>query len=431
MRSRFLRFAFGFIVLAVLAPLASAQERIPTSKVLKPGDRLVIVGDSITEQKLYSRYLEDYLTACTPQLNLWILQLGWGGETAGGFLGRMDQDLLAFKPNVVTTCYGMNDGQYRPFDDKSIGQPYAANMKKLIDRAKVAGATVVVGSPGAVDTKYFRNDGKAAAMYNDNLNHLQAIDQKLAQEAGLPYADVHDVMMQVMAKAKEALGDDYAVCGRDGVHPGPNGQLIMAYAFLKALGMNNLIGVISMDMSGANQSSEGHKILKSEPGKVTVESSRYPFCFFGNAKEDKKSENNPRSILPYLRFQEEFNQFVLMVRNLKAEKAKVTWGKESKTFTREQLEKGLNLAAEFPNNPFGPAFQKLDDRVRDKQEFETQMIKNYYRALSALAVVGGDEESTAAVNLLRKKLHEKHDKLALSVRAAVVPVEYTIEVTPE
>ena len=431
MHSRTVHLILGFVFVAFAIPPASAQERVPTSKVLKPGDRLVIVGDSITEQKLYSRFLEDYLTACTPQLNLWILQLGWGGETAGGFLGRMDQDLLAFKPTVVTTCYGMNDGQYRPFDDKSIGQPYAANMKKLLERAKAAGATVVVGSPGAVDSKYFRNDSKAAAVYNDNLGHLKAIDKKLAEEAGLPFADVHDAMGQAMMKAKESLGDDYAVCGRDGVHPGPNGQLIMAHAFLKALGMNNLIGVIAMDMAGANQSSEGHKILKSEPGKVTVESVRYPFCFTGGPKVDKKSENDPRSILPYLPFAEEFNQFVLIVRNLKADKAKVTWGADSKTFTREQLEKGINLAAEFPSNPFSAAFQKVDDRVREKQEFETQMIKSYYRALSALAAAGGDEESKAAADLLRKKLHEKHEKLALAVRAAVVPVEYTIAVTPE
>jgi lysophospholipase L1-like esterase len=431
MLSRTAHLVVGFVIVAFAIPAASAQERVETSRVLKPGDRLVIVGDSITEQKLYSRILEDYLTACTPQLNLWILQLGWGGETAGGFLGRMDQDLLAFKPTVVTTCYGMNDGQYRPFDDKTIGQPYAANMKNLIERAKAAGATVVVGSPGAVDTKYFRNDSKAAAMYNDNLGHLKALDKKLAQEAGLPFADVHDVMMQVMAKAKEALGDDYAVCGRDGVHPGPNGQLIMAYAFLKALGMNDRIGVIAMDMNGPNQSSEGHKILKSETGKVTVESSRYPFCFFGNAKEDQKSDNYARSILPYLPFQQDFNRFELVVRNLKSEKAKVTWGKESKLFSREQLEKGINLAAEFLNNPFSAAFQKVDDRVKEKQEFETVMIKNHYRALYALAVVGGDEESTTAANVLRKKLHDKHEKLALAVRAAVVPVEYTIEVTPE
>jgi len=426
MFSRHVRPILVLIVLTFIAPVAAGIEPVETSKVLKPGNRLVIIGDSITEQKLYSRYLEDYLTACTPQLNLWIMQLGWGGETAGGFLGRMDQDLLAFKPNVITTCYGMNDGQYRPYDEQTVGRPYAVNMKNLIDRAKLAGAIVVVGSPGAVDTKFFRN-ADAAKWYNDNLSHLKDLDKKLAADAKLPFADVHDIMVQTMLKAKDARGDDFPVCGRDGVHPGANGQLIMAYAFLKALGMDETIGVISVDMNGKAQGSDGHKIVASEAGKVTIESTHYPFCFSG----DEKSDNSPRSILPYLPFQQDFNRLTLIVTNLKTEKAKVTWGKESKTFTHGQLESGVNLAAEFPNNPFSAAFQKVDDRVREKQEFETQMIKSHYRSLNALAAMADDDESKAAVTLLRKKLPERHAKLAEAVKAAVAPVQHTIEVVPE
>jgi hypothetical protein len=223
------------------------------------------------------------------------------------------------------------------------------------------------------------------------------------------------------------LGDDHPVCGRDGVHPGPNGQLIMAYAFLKALGMDGNIATITVDMKGTAQGSDGHKVTTSSAGKVTLESSRYPFCFSG----DTKSDSSPQSALPFLPFQQEFNRFELQVRNLSAERAKVTWGKESKSFTREQLEKGINLAAEFPNNPFSAAFAKVDEAVRQKQEFETQMIKSHYRSLSALAGIDADDESKAAVALLRKKLHDRHTKLADAVHAAVVPVEHTIEIVAE
>jgi hypothetical protein len=38
----------------------------PAGRLLKPGDRLVIGCDSITEQKTYSRLIEDYLTAGVP-----------------------------------------------------------------------------------------------------------------------------------------------------------------------------------------------------------------------------------------------------------------------------------------------------------------------------------------------------------------------------
>src|SRR6516165_7395653 len=58
----------------------------PSGLVLKKGDRLAICGDSITEQKMYSRIIEDYLTMCAPDLNISVRQYGWSGERAPGFL---------------------------------------------------------------------------------------------------------------------------------------------------------------------------------------------------------------------------------------------------------------------------------------------------------------------------------------------------------
>jgi lysophospholipase L1-like esterase len=81
--------------------------------LLQPGDRLAIIGDSITEQKMYSRIIEDYVTACLPELKITVRQLGWSGETAEGFRKRMDSDCLRFRPTVATLCYGMNDAKYR------------------------------------------------------------------------------------------------------------------------------------------------------------------------------------------------------------------------------------------------------------------------------------------------------------------------------
>jgi hypothetical protein len=47
---------------ARLAPFKPAQAPQPHGLLLKQGDRLAICGDSITEQKMYSRIMEDYLT---------------------------------------------------------------------------------------------------------------------------------------------------------------------------------------------------------------------------------------------------------------------------------------------------------------------------------------------------------------------------------
>jgi hypothetical protein len=71
----------------------------PTNLLLQPGDRLAIIGDSITEQKMYSRIIETYLTVCVPELKITARQFGWGGETAevfgGAFHGRKDADSVA------------------------------------------------------------------------------------------------------------------------------------------------------------------------------------------------------------------------------------------------------------------------------------------------------------------------------------------------
>lgn len=80
--------------------------------LLKRGDRLALCGDSITEQKMYSRAIETYLTVCAPELDISVRQYGWSGEQAPGFLARMTNDCLRFKPTVATTCYGMNDHGY-------------------------------------------------------------------------------------------------------------------------------------------------------------------------------------------------------------------------------------------------------------------------------------------------------------------------------
>ena len=118
-----------FPAVLLLAVPAVAQD-MPKAE-LKPNVRVAIIGDSITEQKLYSKYVADYLYACQPQLNPHVVQFGWGGERATGFAARLENDLMPFKPDVVTTCYGMNDGSYTKYTDQ-IGAAYEKPMRSAL-----------------------------------------------------------------------------------------------------------------------------------------------------------------------------------------------------------------------------------------------------------------------------------------------------------
>src|SRR5215213_10179865 len=111
-----LRRLLTLVVLACI--LLASRVTLAEDPPVKDNDFVAICGDSITEQKLYSIFIEDYLLMCKPVASVQSVQFGWGGEAAPGFNGRMENDVLVFKPTIATTYYGMNDGGYTPYKDE-------------------------------------------------------------------------------------------------------------------------------------------------------------------------------------------------------------------------------------------------------------------------------------------------------------------------
>jgi hypothetical protein len=112
---------------------------------------------------------------------------------------------------------------------------------------------------------------------------------------------------------------------------------------------------------------------------------------------------------------------MLVVKNGKAKNYRVTWGTEVRRFTAEQLAKGVNLAEQFPSNPFGEAFAKVDSAVAAKQAFETKQIKQEFRKREAKT----DMEGVAAAT------EKERAPLAEAIRSAFVPVTHTIKIVAE
>src|SRR5258706_13724871 len=105
---RWTRMTAALLLATLLAGTSPAQSA--RAGELQAGDTVAVCGDSITEQKLYSVFIEDYLLMCQPAPELKSHQFGWSGEKADGFLNRMRAEVLPFGPTVATTCYGMKDG---------------------------------------------------------------------------------------------------------------------------------------------------------------------------------------------------------------------------------------------------------------------------------------------------------------------------------
>src|SRR5436190_2226014 len=103
-------------LLLTAVPLAAAE---PAGFFVHPGDRVLFLGDSITEQYQYSTYIELYLTTRFPRGDMTFLNAGIGGDTATGGARRFASHVLAEKPTAVTIDFGMNDGGYKGFNPQA------------------------------------------------------------------------------------------------------------------------------------------------------------------------------------------------------------------------------------------------------------------------------------------------------------------------
>ena len=285
----------------------------PAGLLLQPGDRLAIIGDSITEQKMYSRIIETYLTVCVPELKITARQFGWGGETAEGFLHRMTNDCLRFQPTIATLCYGMNDHGYRPYSEPT-GIWYSNNYAAVAWSLKNSGARVVLGSPGCVGKAPPWTAGKNFTMDDLNLNlcRLRNIDIGIAAREQINFADLFWPLLTAGFSAHQKYGADYELNGKDGVHPDWAGHLVMAYAFLKALGLPGDIGTFTVDLgTGRAAASSGHTVDGFTNGRLTITSRRYPFCAAG----PDNTNNSIRSGMTLVPFNAELNRLTLIVKN--------------------------------------------------------------------------------------------------------------------
>ena len=131
MKSSF-RWAVAIAVFSSVAPLSHGDEFF-----FKDGDRVVMIGDSITEQHLYSNYVEMWTVSRFPHWKITFRNVGIGGDRSVGGNSRFERDVLLHKPTAMTVDFGMNDGSYREFSEQTF-KPYMDGLQGMAEQAKKA-----------------------------------------------------------------------------------------------------------------------------------------------------------------------------------------------------------------------------------------------------------------------------------------------------
>ena len=317
-------------------------------------ETIVFFGDSITEQNLFSAYLETFLLSRFPQKKLAIFNFGWGGDTASGGNSRFGRDVSATRPSLVFVNFGMNDGGYREYDQATYGI-YMHSQAALADTIAAAGARQVLFTTSPVDDALRGDKG----VYNETLSRMARGVVGLGRERQIPVIDLFHPMLDVQRRAKQQKPDFTMI--PDTIHPDPVGHLVMAYLAMRRIEAPREVGEI--EVNGTAVAARGVTIESAVPGDGLVRFDlKLPFLPFYVPAD-------ARAALDLVPLQDEVNRFTLRGTPPPGEQALLlsVEGRIAGVFTAEELARGVDLAL-LDRTPWALAGRVLWEAARFRWE---------------------------------------------------------------
>ena len=195
-------------------------------KVIKSGQTLVFMGDSITQYG--KERAHGYPNLVVKGLKANGIDVTWHGvgicgNTSADMVKRFDADAMSKKPDVVTISAGVNDVWF----GKVSFEQYCQNMKAMTAKVKAAGAKAVLLSP---TTALGEGD-------NPGIRKFAAAVRSQAEEEGLAYAPVFEMIRDWIDNSDNPRITANTKATYDGVHMLPAGDRVLARATLKGLGL--------------------------------------------------------------------------------------------------------------------------------------------------------------------------------------------------
>ncbi|TWR24618.1 SGNH/GDSL hydrolase family protein [Mucilaginibacter achroorhodeus] len=354
------RLILVLIVGVLLAPFSTIAQQI---KPFKAGDRVVFTGNSITDGGHFHSYIWLYYMTRMPNMRIDCFNAGIGGDVARQIDERLDDDVFAHHPTVMTLSFGMNDTGYQWYKGAKADSNYKANIARSYQsfqsiqrhlRAHPKVRKVMLGS-----TPYDEQARiKFIALYKKNEAILQVIDfQKKAAEANKWEFLSFNEPMQAINRQQQLRDTSFTMEGVDRIHPTNDGHMVMAYLFLKAQGLaGKKVADVTIDAETKTVKAENCQVsnLVSNADGLSywykANSLPYPVDTI-----PRGGGNQPRSQADGLKlvpFQKEFNQEMLQIKNLPTLSnylLKID-GKYLGSYTGAQLMAGINLAG-MPATP--------------------------------------------------------------------------------
>jgi isoamyl acetate esterase len=227
--------AFLSAFAAMLAGASGTRAGENTIKLAK-GDRIVFLGDSITQggvgPKGYVTLVKNALAEKHKDLGIEVIGAGVSGNKVPDLQKRLDRDVLKKKPTLVVVYIGINDVWHGENDPKkgTSKEKFEEGLKDVIGKIKDAGAQVLLCTPSVIGEKV-----GGANKLDAQLDEYSDVSRKVARDMKVPLCDLREAFQDYLKKTNTANKEAGILTG-DRVHLNDAGYRFVADVMLKSLG---------------------------------------------------------------------------------------------------------------------------------------------------------------------------------------------------
>ena len=411
-------------MLLLVVASSSAQSRVDAPDhpfALRDGDAVVFYGDSITAQRLYTRFAEDFVLTRYPALNIRFVNAGVPGDTvSGGYAGnmmeRVKRDVAPLHPTVITVMLGMNDGGwgYEPAKaEAAFQQGYRTLIAAL--RKTAPEARIVLIRPTPYDEATHGTEFPGYSQTIDKLaDDVTRMETQLldAGDKNIELVDFHGPLVDALRRAKAEFPQLAPLIVPDRIHPSETGHWIMAATLMSAWHADPVVSRVELNASGAatveQQRASVTGLEKTADGlKWTERDDALPLPLdFNNAMtrvlegiSDIASVDEEMLLVDSL----EPGQYQLLID-----------GKAIAVFSNQELERGVNLA--LLKTPMLEQARGIDSTEEQRAALDR-----------ASFILLADVKENAASAAAEARLRQAADELSARARADGVPKAHDFE----
>jgi len=357
---------------------------------LQGGERVVFFGDSITQAGQYIEYIEVFLLTRFPDETFEVINRGISSETLSGTSEidhnpprpdahkRFGRDITPLRPDLLVSCFGMNDGNYRPFSEELFAK-YKSGVRRLVKRAaEEAKTTPVIMTPPPFDPYRKKTSDPDAGHWGYKYafigydDVLERYSQWLLtfRNDGLAVADVHTAMSRHLFERRRKKVSFYL--SGDGVHPNPTGHWLMAQTLLLTWNAPAQAGSVEID-------ADAKSAVRGDVTNLSVQNGIIEFTWRTGLPMPMDPQWDAVSIMVE-KVAERLNRHQLKVTSLSAERYQLfADGQMIAEVGREQLAEGVDL----PGYPGFPTVKQSQEVLTLVQRRQRLVYKTWRRSIKA------------------------------------------------